>query len=179
MEYFARHRRACPEGHMRKLYIASAVVLAAFLAMGLLHEPAQTQPAGGQDVASLKAAHERMLKAWSDRDIETIVEICNGAVGFGHSTAFPRPIRVEGPFRKGLKEFYDMMDVFAITLISADYMVVDNTGVAWGHLMYTFKQKDGPQRMIYQRYVHTFARRNGVWKQVSYHRSLIPSVDEQ
>jgi ketosteroid isomerase-like protein len=131
------------------------------------------------DVASLKATHERMLQAWSDHDIETIVEICNGAVGFGHSTAFPRPIRVEGPFRKGLAEFYAMMDVFTITLISAEYMVVDNTGVAWGHLMYTSKQKDGPRRMIYQRYVHTFAKRDGKWKQVSYHRSLIPSVDEQ
>jgi len=99
--------------------------------------------------------------------------------GIGHSTAFPRPIRVEGPFRKGLAEFYSMMDVFTITLISAEYMVVDNTGVAWGHLMYTSKQKDGPKRQIYQRYVHTFAKRQGVWKQVSYHRSLIPSVDEQ
>ncbi|MHB9029043.1 MAG: YybH family protein [Candidatus Latescibacterota bacterium] len=140
---------------------------------------AQTTAPDNPDVASLKATHERMLKAWSDHDIQTIVEICNGAVGFGHSTAFPRPIRVEGPFRKGLAEFYSMMDVFTITLISAEYMVVDNTGVAWGHLMYTSKQKDGPQRMIYQRYVHTFAKRDEKWKQVSYHRSLIPTVDEQ
>ncbi len=140
---------------------------------------AQITSPDNPDVASLKAAHERMLKAWSDHDIETIVELCNGAVGFGHSTAFPRPIRVEGPFRKGLAEFYSMMDVFTITLISADYMVVDNTGVAWGHLMYTSKQKGGPQRAIYQRYVHTFAKREGKWKQVSYHRSLIPTVDEQ
>lgn len=159
--------------------IVRTAVIAAFLSTGLVQVATCARTAEERDRESLKAAHERMLKAWSDHDIETIVEICNGAVGFGHSTAFPRPIRVEGPFRKGLKEFYDMMDVFTITLISADYMVVENTGVAWGHLMYTSKQKDGPQRMIYQRYVHTFVRRNGVWKQVSYHRSLIPSVDEQ
>jgi ketosteroid isomerase-like protein len=155
------------------------ITLTVFFFANTLTVTAQITDPNNPDVSNLKATHERMLKAWSDRDIETIVEICNGAVGFGHSTAFPRPIRVEGPFRKGLAEFYSMMDVFNITLISADYMVVDNTGVAWGHLMYTSKQKDGPQRVIYQRYVHTFAKRQGAWKQVSYHRSLIPTIDEQ
>jgi hypothetical protein len=163
-----------------KGFLSSFVIfLPVFFLINAISVTAQITDLKNPDVASLKVTHEKMLKAWSDRDIETIVEICNGAVGFGHSTAFPRPIRVEGPFRKGLKEFYSMMDVFTITLISADYMLVDNTGVAWGHLMYTSKQKDGPQRMIYQRYVHTFAKRQGAWKEVSYHRSLIPSVDEQ
>ncbi len=164
---------------MKRFILLSVIVLSVFSLARTAEVAAQITSPDNPDVASLKATHERMLKAWSDRDIETIVEICNGAVGFGHSTAFPRPIRVEGPFRKGLAEFYSMMDVFSISLISADYMVVDNTGVAWGHLMYTSKQKDGPRRMIYQRYVHTFAKREGKWKQVSYHRSLIPSVDEQ
>jgi len=164
---------------MRRFPSSYAVPFAVLFFVCASCATAQVTDPGNPDVASLKATHERMLKAWSDRNIETIVEICNGAVGFGHSTAFPRPIRVEGPFRKGLADFYSMMDVFSITLISADYMVVDTTGVAWGHLMYTTKQKDGPQRMVYQRYVHTFAKRKGAWKQVSYHRSLVPSVDEQ
>ncbi len=164
---------------MKRFLSALGIVLPVFFLANTINAAAQITDPANPDVASLKATHERMLKAWSDRDIETIVEICNGAVGFGHSTAFPRPIRVEGPFRKGLAEFYSMMDVFSITLISADYMVVGSTGVAWGHLMYTSRQKGGTQRNIYQRYVHTFAKVNGKWKQVSYHRSLIPSVDEQ
>jgi len=164
---------------MKKRAIVCLSFVAMLLAIVGIVAAVQAQTTEDKDTASLKAAHERMLKAWSDHDIETIVEICNGAAGFGHSTAFPRPKRVAGPSRKGLKEFYDSMDVFTITLISAEYMVVDNTGVAWGHLMYTSKQKGCAQRNIYQRYVHTFVRQNGVWKQVSYHRSLIPSIDEQ
>ncbi len=119
---------------MKRFILLSVIVLSVFSLARTAEVAAQITSPDNPDVASLKATHERMLKAWSDRDIETIVEICNGAVGFGHSTAFPRPIRVEGPFRKGLAEFYSMMDVFSISLISADYMVVDNTGVAWGHL---------------------------------------------
>jgi len=115
------------------------------------------------DVASLKTTHERMLKAWSDRDIETIVEICNGAVGL-----VIQPLSPSDQGRRPLQEgacgvLLDDGCIHHHTYLGRLHGG-DNTGVAWGHLVYTSKQKDGPQRMIYQRYVHTFAKRQGYGK---------------
>ena len=131
------------------------------------------------DTASLKAAHRKYLQAWSDRDIDTIVEMGTGAAGFGHSTAFPRPVRVKDKFRSGVKKFYDMMDVFSVTIHTENYRVVGNTGMAWGHLSYTTKQKDGPQREVYQRYTHIFSNVTGKWTLAMYHRSIMTSEDLQ
>ena len=66
------------------------------------------------EVASLKITHQKYLKAWSDRNIDTIVEIRTGAADFGHSTAFPRPIRIRDTFRKQVQQFFNMMEVFTI-----------------------------------------------------------------
>lgn len=135
--------------------------------------------AAGAEVESLKAAHQRYLQAWSAWDIDTIVEIGTGAAGFGHSTAFPRPIRERDSFRTGVKSFYDTMDVFTIRILTENYNVVGTTGAAWGHYACTTKQKEGPRRTIYLRYAHTFAKVNGKWQLVLYHRSFITGEDMQ
>ncbi len=131
------------------------------------------------DTASLKATHQKYMQAWTDRDLDIIVDIGTGAAGFGHSTPFPRPVRVKETFGKIVQQFYDMMDVFTVTLITENYRVVGDTGLAWGHCSYTTKQKDGPQRTVYMRYAHTFARADGKWTLVMYHRSLVPTEDFQ
>ena len=132
------------------------------------------------DVASFAVAHRKYLKAWSDRDIDTIVELGTGAAGFGHSTAFPRPLRVRDTFREGVKQFYASMDVFRIDIETENYRVVGDTGLAWGHYAQTSKQKDGPMRTVYLRYTHTFIRTaGGGWQLLLYQRSLIPNEDWQ
>lgn len=146
---------------------------------GALHEFVDAGANTASDTASLKAAHQKYLQAWSDRDLDTIVEMGTGAAGFGHSTAFPRPVRVKDKFRVGVGKFYDMMDVFSVNIHTEQYRVVGNTGMAWGHLSYTTKQKDGPQREVYQRYTHIFSNVTGKWTLVMYHRSIMTSEDYQ
>ena len=131
------------------------------------------------EAAVLQEVHRRYMDTWTERDLDAIVEIGTGAAGFGHSTAFPRPVRVADTFRKVVEQFYDMMDVFIVTLHTENYRVVGDTGLAWGHCSYTTKQKDGPQRTVYMRYTHTFAKTEGKWTLVLYHRSLIPTEDTQ
>ena len=78
-----------------------------------------------------------------------------------------------------VRQFYDTMDVFNIEILTENYNVVGATGLAWGHYAQTTKQKDGPRRTVYLRYAHTFAKIDGKWKLVMYHRSLIPNEDFQ
>lgn len=163
---------------MKRSFIITVLMLLLLMihADSVLVAPNESQ---SSDVESLKAAHRKYLKAWSERDIDTIVEMGTGAAGFGHSTAFPRPVRIREPFRNNVIQFFSTMDVFTINIDTENYRVVDDTGLAWGHYSQTTKQKDGPQRTVYLRFAHTFVRDNGQWKLVMYHRSLIPNEDFQ
>ena len=162
-----------------KRYLVMLVCVLAVLVVAAQYFHVDVEAADSGDVASLKATHQKYLKAWSDWDIDTIVEIGTGAAGFGHSTAFPRPVRVRDTFREGVKSFYDMMEVFTINILTENYNVVGDTGVAWGHYACTTKQKAGPQRTLYLRYAHTFSRIDGKWSLVMYHRSFMTAVDNQ
>jgi len=163
---------------MKRFLFAAALILS-LLIINAQYVYVDDKTDDSADVASLKVTHQKYLKAWSDRDLDTIVEIGTGAVGFGHSTAFPRPIRIRNTFRKQVQQFYNMMDVFTINILTENYRVVGDTGMAWGHYACTTKQKEGPQRTIYLRYAHTFAKSDGKWRLVMYHRSLITSEDMQ
>ncbi|MFC1693805.1 YybH family protein [Candidatus Latescibacterota bacterium] len=162
-----------------KRFLFTAALVLSLLIINAQYVYVDDKTTDSGDVTSLKATHQKYLKAWSDRDIDTIVEIGTGAVGFGHSTAFPRPIRIRDTFRKQVQQFYDMMEIFTIKILTENYHVVGDTGLAWGHYACTTKQKDGPQRTIYLRYAHTFAKRDGKWRLVMYHRSLMTSEDMQ
>jgi ketosteroid isomerase-like protein len=168
---------------MKRLLLLACLVIPIIAVIFVIHDSAvQAGASEGSDadVAAFAAAHRKYLMAWSDRDIETIVEMGTGAAGFGHSTAFPRPLRVRDPFREGVKKFYASMDVFRIDIETENYRVVGDTGLAWGHYAQTTKQKDGPMRTVYLRYTHTFVRTaDGGWQLVLYQRSLIPNEDWQ
>ncbi len=162
---------------MKRFFLIFAIVLPAFfLADKYILKEVE---AASDDLKSLKVTHKKYLEAWSESDIKTIIDIGTGAVGFGHSTAFPRPIRIEDEFGNNVKNFFEMMEVFQIKLITTQHLVVGNTGLVWGHYAQTTKQKDGPLRTLYLRFTHTFVKTEGKWKLVLYHRSWIPSEDMQ
>lgn len=131
------------------------------------------------DLDDLKAAQERYLKAWEARDIDTIVEFEGGtAAGFGYTTAFPRPLGTKEVFRQAIERYFtDIIDFIRITPNTADFRVLGNTGLVWGHYAQTTKQKSGFIRTVYLRFAHTYMKIDGKWRLVLYHRSLIPNED--
>ena len=163
---------------MKRILLTLGFALPVLIFSGI-HVMKEVEASNDTDIASLKETHDKYLKAWSDADVETIVEIATGSVGFGHSTAFPRPIRIENEFRNNVIEYYKMMEKFQINTINTNHLVRGNTGLAWGHYSQTTKQKDGPTHTVYLRFAHTFVKENGKWKLVMYHRSKIPTDETQ
>ena len=163
---------------MRKILLLSCLFLfvagAVFAAV-----PNDEKAQDSKEVKEFGDIHRKYLQAWSDWDVDTIVEYGDGAAGFGHSTAFPRPVREEKSFREGVKKFYEGMDEFKIKILTENYRVVGTTGLAWGLYACTTKQKGQMRRTIYLRYAHTFAKRDGKWMLVLYHRSKLTSEDIQ
>ncbi len=133
-----------------------------------------SQPVSADDQDDLKATNERYMNAWNTRDLDTILEI-EDASGFGHSTAFPRPLATKDQFRKALTGYFNMMEVVLVRPYKDEYRVIGNTGLVWGLYSQTTKQKNGPLRTVYLRHASTYVKSEGKWKLVLYHRSLIPS----
>jgi ketosteroid isomerase-like protein len=131
------------------------------------------------DLGDLKAAQEACLKAWGAKDLDALVEF-EGATsaGFGHTTAFPRPQSPDkDSFRRGLEQYFNAMESIRITPHTAQFRVLGDTGLVWGHYAQTTKQKGGVIRTVYLRFAHTYMRIDGKWRLVLYHRSLIPNED--
>ena len=77
----------------------SVLTFVAIMFICIAHLSAAQDTALTAEEIGLRDAHRKYLKAWSDHDIDTIVEMGTGSVGFGHSTAFPRPVREKEKFR--------------------------------------------------------------------------------
>lgn len=131
------------------------------------------------DLDDLKAAQERYLKAWGARDLDALVEFEGGtSAGFGYTTAFPRPQSPDkDSFRRALEQYFNVMEFIRITPHTAQFRVLGDTGLVWGHYAQTTKQKSGVVRTVYLRFAHTYMRIDGKWRLVLYHRSLIPNED--
>jgi ketosteroid isomerase-like protein len=130
------------------------------------------------DRDDLKAVQERYRKAWEARDIDTIVEIEGGtSAGFGYTTAFPRPLLTKEAFRQAIEGYFNIMEFIRVTPHTAEFRVLGDTGLVWGHYAQTTKQKSGFTRTVYLRFAHTYMKIDGKWRLVLYHRSLIPNED--
>ncbi|MFA6472701.1 MAG: hypothetical protein WCU00_11745 [Candidatus Latescibacterota bacterium] len=90
---------------MKRFFLLFVIFMPVLILANTVTVAAQITSLDNPDVASLKATHERMLKAWSDHDIETIVEICNGAVGLVTPPHFPVQSGSRVRFVKGWRSF--------------------------------------------------------------------------
>ncbi|NIS72177.1 MAG: DUF4440 domain-containing protein [Proteobacteria bacterium] len=135
-----------------------------------------SQPVIADDLDDLKATNERYMNAWNTRDLDTLLEI-EDASGFGHSSAFPRPLMDKEQLRKLYTWYFETMDLILIRIYKDEHRVIGNTGLVWGHYSQATKQKNGPVRTVYVRHASTYVKSEGKWKLVLYHRSLIPSEE--
>ena len=119
----------------------------------------------------LRATIARLLKASKEQDLDTKFEIQGDAIGYGYRTKAPR-IPNEKLFRAGNKMFRDSMESFEVIPNYEDVVIriIGNVGVILGTFTEKFKPKGGELQTIEVRYSMTYAKIDGKWKQVQYHR---------
>ena len=127
-----------------------------------------------QLLETLKATEESRLTALNAGDIDTVVEIEGGAVGFGWAATAIRKHSVQR-FRAGLARWLGRMDEFEIKIADSEYRVVGQTGLVLGTLVRREKPKDGPAVTRYLRYSATYVLQGDHWRMVQYHRSSMPT----
>jgi ketosteroid isomerase-like protein len=87
----------------------------------------------------------------------------------------PFPVENKAALRQGFQGLFATMDSFTIVPLNWQYRLVRDSGYTWGHVMVTFKPKDGPARIMWGREIMTWTKVAGKWLMVTIHSSPIPA----
>ena len=152
---------------MRANGIISLLVVAAFIILA--------QPAIADDLADLKAAHQRYLKAWNTADLETVFEIWqDGGIWLPASRAFPyvtNSARGKQMFARWFENH-----IYMASWYKADYKVIGDTGLVWGLRTATeIVKATGTGKRHFFKTTIVFVKSEGKWKAVMFHDTPIPS----
>jgi hypothetical protein len=152
---------------MRKLMMFAAV-LVLFVA---------PQLSFGDDVDDLKAASEKINKAYMALDAATIVSmIYPGAASFDRDSAFPSVAPTDSKVTlASLQGYLAAVESLILVPVNNQYKVVGNTGIIWGYATSILKLKGGQPQMKQSRTSSTWIKVDGKWMVLSGHTSAIPS----
>ena len=152
---------------MKTRCIISLIVVAAFMIL--------SQPAIADDLADLKATHQRYSKAWNTGDMITAFEIWqDGAIYISPSHAFP----MVSNSAIGLKMFTKWLEthIYRSSWYKVDYRVIGNTGLVWGVKTTTVIVKaTGTGKRSFYKTSYVFVKSEGKWVAVMHHDTPIPS----
>ena len=155
---------------MKTRCIISLIVVAAFMIL--------SQPAIADDLAELKATHQRFQKAWNTGDMITVFEIWqDGAIWLPTSQAFP----IVTNSAIGLKMFTKWLEThtYRQSWYKVDYRVIGNTGLVWGVKTATEMSKTkGTGKRTFEKTSLVFVKSEGKWRTVMEHSTPIPSEVE-
>lgn len=149
----------------RCLLLICALLLSLFRGVPTTHDDA---------LESLKSTEARRLAALNARDVDTIVEIEGGAVGFGRASTVPRR-NEPASFKARIESWFSTMENLEIELLDEDYRVVGNTGLVVGTLVRRERPIGGKPLTRRLRYSATYVLQGKQWHMVQYHRSPIPA----
>lgn len=139
------------------------------------------QFAFGGDVDDLKAANQKLIEAWRALDAEGISSsVSPGIVAYYPDAAFPAvaPMEVnQAENVEFMKALLGNLDYYDMTYYNPQFRVFGNTGMAWGHVTISSKQKEQPAHTQFLRFTLTWIKSDGKWLLVMTHYSTIPTGD--
>jgi ketosteroid isomerase-like protein len=144
------------------------------LLSALLLSSCQPTPAiEDESVESLRGVETTRLAALNARDVNAVVEIEGGAVGFGWASTAPRQ-NEPASSKARLERWFSTMEHFEIELQDDEYKVVGNTGLVIGTLVRREKPIHGSTLTRRLRYSAIYVREGNRWRMLQYHRSSMP-----
>ena len=152
---------------MRTRFVIVIMVIAALVFL--------SQPAIADDLADLKAAHQRFIKAWNTGDMNTVFEIWqDGGIWITPTQAFP----VVTNSAMGMQMFTQWLEthIYRANWNKVDYRVIGNTGLVWGVTTVTVIVKaTGTGKRYFRKSSIVFVKSEGKWVAVMSTDSPIPS----
>ena len=152
---------------MKSRYVTALMVIVALVFL--------SQPAIADDLADLKATHQRLNNAWNTGDLETFFEIWqDGGIWLPATQAFPvvtNSAMGKQMFGKWLETHFSRSQWYKV-----DYRVIGDTGLVWGVTTNTAIVKaTGMGKRTFHKETIVFVKSDGKWKGVMAHATPIPT----
>ena len=113
------------------------------------------------------------IQAINGKDLEAMMShVHEEVVLFGLYSPFPAVGKAA--FHQAVQDYFDSFEEASLNPAHEDYMVIGETGVAWGLYQLTTQPKGGPAQTVNGQYMFTYARPSGHWQIVSWHFSPLP-----
>ena len=134
-----------------------------------------SQPAIADDLADLKATHQRFNNAWNIGDMDTFFEIWqDGGIWLPPNQGFPYV--TNSAMGKQMFGKWQETHVARSQWYKADYRVIGDTGLVWGVTTNTIIVKaTGRGKRTFNKETIVFVKSDGKWKGVMSHATPIPS----
>jgi uncharacterized protein (TIGR02246 family) len=133
------------------------------------------QAALADDLADLKATHQRYGQAWNTGDLKTVFEIWqDGGIWVPTNRAVP----VVTNSAAGMQMFTRFFEthIYRSVWNTIDYRVIGNTGLIWGLRTVTVMSKTkGIGKRYFFKSTMVYVKTDGKWQGVMFHDSPIPS----
>ena len=137
-----------------------------------------SQPALADDLADLKAAHKKILRAVNTGDVQSMFEIWQeGAIYISTEFGFP----MVTSRARGIQVWSKLFEKYVIQSMwyKVDYRVIGNTGLAWGTRTLMVRNKaTGVGKRSFVRTSQVWVKSEGKWGAVMEHNSPIPKAQD-
>ena len=152
---------------MKSRFVISLMVIAALVLL--------SQPAIADDLADLKATHQKYIKAWNTGDLNTVFGIWqDGGIWLPADRGFPVVTNSaigKQMFGKWLETHFSRSRWYKV-----DYRVIGDTGLVWGVTINdTIVKATGTGKRNFHKETLVFVKSNGKWVGVMAHATPIPS----
>jgi uncharacterized protein (TIGR02246 family) len=113
------------------------------------------------DIDDLKAAYDRLVTAINARNVNAFVDSFHEQTVHVVISPFFTDGRVA--LRQVIEAAFANAESTDWKSINPQFRIIGGTGIAWGHVAYTIKPKDGPLRTSNWAYIYTFTKADGKW----------------
>jgi ketosteroid isomerase-like protein len=151
---------------MKPRWVISLVLLGALILL--------PQAVLADDLADLKAAHQKMLKAVNAGNVQGIFEVWQeGAIWVPDDIGFPIVTSIEEGTRMFTRFFAS--HIYRVIWYKVDYRVIGNTGLVWGLIGREVRNKTtGVGKRTFLKASLVFVKAEGKWGCVMEHITPIP-----
>ncbi len=155
---------------MKTRWVISLIVLGAFILL--------PQASLADDLAELKATHQKLFAAFNAGDVETSMDLwLEGGIFLPASRAFPAEVNIVRGKKIWSRFFQTHMII--MRFYKPEYRVIGNTGLVWGHLDELIMNKEkGIGKRRFLKFSMTYVKIEEKWKVAFYHSTPIPSEDK-
>ena len=137
-----------------------------------------TQPVLADDLADLKATHQKYEKAWNTGDLETVFQIWqDGGIWLPSNQAFP--IVTNAEIGKPMFAKWLETHIYRRSWHKVDFKVIGDTGLVWGLRTGNIIVKaTGTGKRHFLKTTYVYAKSEGKWKAVMHHDTPLISESD-